>query len=290
MPKKLLTNKKKAWVRQFRPTASLRGTTLNYNAGIQTRYDAKLQRLVNYMAAETENKIKALYKKSYAKKYFAQDASISSQARILMNELFDRFTKIFDERAKPMAESMVKESTKASASVLNSSLRELSGGLSIKTKFMTGPLKDIAKAVVSENVSLIKSIPQQYLTQIEGAVMRSITTGQGLKDLIPYLEKQKGVTKRRAKNIALDQTRKAYNGINRSRMETIGIREFEWLHSGGGQHPREEHIEMSGNIYSLDDPPVIDSKTGERGFPGDAINCKCTMRPIVSFEKGKLVE
>ena len=46
---------------------------------------------------------------------------------------------------------------------------------------------------------------------------------------------------------------------------------------------------LNGGIFDFDNLPVIDEKTGERGIPGQAINCKCRMRPIVEFEKGEQV-
>ncbi|KAF9396648.1 hypothetical protein CPC16_010967, partial [Podila verticillata] len=63
--------------------------------------------------------------------------------------------------------------------------------------------------------------------------MRSITSGNGLEDLIPFLQAQEGITRRRARNIALDQTRKAYNGFNRARCVGAGVTHGEWIHSGG---------------------------------------------------------
>lgn len=282
----LLTRKKEAWVKQFKPTVDLRGSKLAYSAPAQMRYKAALEKLVRRMTDETEKAILKFYKHPNTKEYFAEDASVASQARILTNALSDHFDALFGRLAKPTAEKMVKEQDKASKSALHQSLKELSGGLSLKTNIFDSQISNIAKAVVAENVSLIKSIPQQYLTQVNGAVMRSISTGNGLQDLQPFLAKQKGITERRAKNMALDQTRKAYNGINKARMQNIGVGKYEWLHSGGGQQPRQEHIEMSGNIYSFDDPPVIDSKTGERGIPGQLPNCGCTMRPIISFDEG----
>jgi SPP1 gp7 family putative phage head morphogenesis protein len=98
------------------------------------------------------------------------------------------------------------------------------------------------------------------------------------------LQEYEGVTLRRARNIALDQTRKAYNNINKGRMQAIGVQKFEWVHSGGGQKPRELHIELDGQVFSFDDLPVIDERTGERGIPGQAINCRCTMVPVIEFE------
>ena len=44
-----------------------------------------------------------------------------------------------------------------------------------------------------QNVSLIKSIPQQYLAGVQQAVMRSIVGGQGEPDLVKYLQKHKDI-------------------------------------------------------------------------------------------------
>ena len=68
---------------------------------------------------------------------------------------------------------------------------------------------------------LIKSIPEQYFKDVTGSVMRSITTGNGLADLVPEIKKYDGQTERRAKLLALDQTRKAYNSINKQRMQSL---------------------------------------------------------------------
>jgi SPP1 gp7 family putative phage head morphogenesis protein len=176
---------------------------------------------------------------------------------------------------------MVKEAAAASRTQLHSSLQKMSGGMSLKTSVLDTPqLLNIYKASVTSNVALIKSIPSQYMDSVNGAVMRSITTGNGLQDLVPALEQYAGITHRRATNIALDQTRKAYNSINKGRMQDIGVEKFMWHHSGGGMHPREDHIQMDGNIYSFANLPVIDQNTGERGIPGQAVNCRCTMSPV----------
>ena len=170
---------------------------------------------------------------------------------------------------------------------MHSSMQKLSGGLSLKTSVISGTMKETMTASVAENVALIKSIPQKYGTDIAGAVMRSITAGNGLQDLIPALENYEGQTERRARNIALDQTRKAYNSLNKGRLQALGVKEFEWLHTGGSQKPRKDHQEMSGNIYRFDDPPVIDQRTGERGFPGQAPNCRCRILPVIRFDTGE---
>lgn len=285
MARKLkLSPKKQAWADQFKPQR-LRGGVLRQAPSSAIRYHDKLSALIAQMCAATEREVTKLFTSPVAvESHVTTDASIASQSRILMNALNSQFITIFAQASKPLAENMVNDVQKSSAGTLKKSLEELAGKISVNTKVLTtGPVADIAKASVIENVSLIKSIPQQYLKKVEGAVMRSITTGNGLQDLTPFMKKQKGMTERRAKNIALDQTRKAYNSINKGRMQAAGVGKFEWIHTGGGQKPRQDHIEMSGNVYSFDDLPVIDQRTGERGIPGQAPNCRCTMRPIVDF-------
>ena len=164
------------------------------------------------MIAETEHELKKLFKTEHAEEYFAQDASISSQARILTNALIKKYTDLFASLSKPMAERFAEESDKSSDIAVKSSIRHLSDELTLSTKTITsGPLNDILNATVTENVGLIKSIPAQYLTGVQGAVMRSITTGNGMQDLVPYLQKHKGITLRRARMIAQDQTKKAFS-------------------------------------------------------------------------------
>lgn len=287
IPKKthrLLTARRKAWAAQ-RGAATFKGQVLQPPVGVEIQYVERLRKLVRQMTDETHRQVLELFRSEAGSAHFAQDAgSISSQSRILMNALRAKFNDLFARASKPAAERMVDGTQKASASNLHASLKKLSGGMSLQTKVDNANLTNIYKASVAENVSLIKSIPEQYIKQVEGSVMRSITTGNGLQDLVPAIEKYDGVTQRRAANIARDQTRKAYNSINKGRMQAIGVKQFEWIHSGGGAKPRPDHEEMDGQIFSFDDLPVIDPRTGERGIPGQAPNCGCTMRPVFSFE------
>ena len=280
-----LTNKRDLWASQRKDDPVFKGEQLHANASAQARYVRALSSLTAQMTAQVTREVERLFKTDSAAAHFGQDATIASQSRILLSSLSDKFNALFAKKARALAETMVKDADKTSTTALHSSLQKLSGGMSLKTSVMNSSLTNIYKASVAENVSLIKSIPAEYLQKVNGAVMRSITTGNGLQDLVPALQQYEGQTHRRAKNIALDQTRKAYNSINKGRMQALGISQFQWHHSGGGAHPREDHIEMDGNIYSFDNLPVIDERTGERGIPGQAPNCKCTMSPVFTFLK-----
>lgn len=285
MSQPLVTEKRRAWAAP-RKDVTFKGAMLNYNVAMQDRYVRALQSLVKQMTAQTIREVKKLLASpafDSANGSAMDAANPASQARILTNQLTAKFESLFGRKAKELADRMVAAADRSSKVALGLSLKQMSGGLTLKTDLLNKSLRTTLTATVAENVALIKSIPREFMLQVQGDILRGLSTGQGLADIVPALEQYEGVTLRRAKNIALDQTRKAYNNINKGRMQAIGVKKFQWVHSGGGQKPRELHIEMDGNIYSFDDLPVIDERTGERGIPGQAINCRCTMVPVIQF-------
>lgn len=267
----------------------IRGHKLNYNAGDMAWYRHQLLILVRKMNATTKARMTELLKNN--KKNTAMDAS-PVDIYSLLNELSLKFDNMFSDNAFPLSKKVVGKASKASKSTLESSLKKLTGGLTLKTDVLTGPLKKIVKDSIQENVDLIKSIPKKYFSQLRKNIFESITSGEGLTDLVPTIESvlpvvedYNGQTLRRATNIAFDQTRKAYNSINAGRMQEYGALKYEWLHSGGGNKPRIYHqFTLNGQIFSFDNPPIIDEKTGERGIPSQLPNCKCTMIPVVELE------
>ncbi|HZZ81643.1 MAG TPA: phage minor head protein [Gemmataceae bacterium] len=262
----------------------VKGKALTPSAAIESRYYTALHVLIDRMTAETQLELRKLFKTEHAEEFFAEDASISSQARILTNALIKKYTDLFSALAKPMAEEFTRDSNKSSDIAVKSSIRSLSDELTLPTKTITsGPLNDILNATITENVGLIKSIPAQYLNGVQGAVMRSITTGNGMQELVPYLQKHKGITLRRARMISRDQTKKAFANLSKERMQAIGLKQYIWRHTAGSRHPRKLHEQLDGKVCKYDDPPVIQKSPLVRGHPGQLINCACRMQPILKF-------
>src|SRR5690606_24508814 len=127
-----LTKSKKKWLGNR--SVVLRGEKLNYNAAQQQKYSQELKKLVDIMIKETKSKIIELFKSENSKKYFkkqkndekmAMDESISSQARIITNQLMDKFDKLFTEKSKKLSKKMVKDISSISKTNLHSSLKKL---------------------------------------------------------------------------------------------------------------------------------------------------------------------
>lgn len=177
MPKTVPLSKKKAkWVKGR--TTVIRGTQLNYNASQQLRYKRKLAKLVRAMTSETKRRIINLFKTGNADDFFEQqkqaaatDASITSQANKLMKALIAKFDQLFSDNAKPLATEMTDASKKSSETSLGVSLKQLSGGVSLNTGVVPAGMEEVAAAIINENVSLIKSIPQEYLNDVWKSVV-----------------------------------------------------------------------------------------------------------------------
>lgn len=283
-------------------TAIVRGTPLNYPKAVEVKYRRAVNQVVVAMMKETEKEITAFFKRPNTEAFFAQDSvvllftqddNVGTAAQKVLARLFKRLDALSRTRGAAAAQAMVEGANRSSKAGIASSLKELSGGLTIQPSDIGGQIADKLRAAINVNTDLIVSINQAYLGKVADAVNRSIMLGNGLEDLIPFFEKQRGITKRHAKNLALDQTRKAYNSLNVARMEQAGLTKFEWLHTGGGQKPRKFHITrfpagLNGGIYEINDPPVADPKTGEKALPSGLVNCKCRMIPVLVLDEGEI--
>ena len=269
-----------------RKSKVLEGRALTPNAGVASRYERRLRTLIAIMTEETLRRIRALFDEPHPADVFALDAGLADQAKHLMESLTFKFDNLFAAHSKPIAVHMIEENTAASEAAIKASMAALAEGLSLNTGEITSELGDVYKASIAENVGLIKSIPSQYLDQVQGDVYRAISGGNGLKELVPLLQKYKGVTERRARLIAHDQTRKAFSNINRIKLQTMGVEEYIWLHSHGATDPRPLHVEYDGKTFRWDSPPLVERGKPERAPPGIAINCKCRAKPIIRFNEG----
>ena len=280
MPRNLrLTKKREKYVEQ-RSSGKLVGGALRPSAGQIERYSSDITKLLRVMYREYRRELVATFDDTPP---IAMDASIANKASVALNKLKRKFAKLFRDRAPEIVDRMMNGVDKASSDNLNMSLRELSGGITLKTDAMPAPLKQIVQSAIKENVALIKSIGEKYHTQIEGAVMRSLQPGgRGLADVREFLDKYEGITDRRRDLIAMNQVRRVTTAMQVERAKSAGVKEFIWRHSKGGAHPREIHERLDGKVFTMEDLPVID-KDGTRGLPGSLPNCRCFMVPQLSW-------
>jgi len=249
------------------------------NRGIEARYRKALQRMIAEMHASVEYWTVAGFRKAPPRMTAlveqAQDAAPSSTIKRIMAELAKRWIARFEESAPKIAEAYLSGMFKASDSAFRASLKD--AGWSVEFK-MTPAVRDVFNASLAENVGLIKSIPEKYLQQVEGTVMRSYSAGRDLETMTKELRALYPGAAHRAELIARDQSNKANAVVNRARQLELGITEALWMHSHAGKNPRPDHVAANGKRYNIAEGCKI---SGEYIQPGEEINCRCTSRPIL---------
>lgn len=247
------------------------------NVGLQMAYKRRLDDLIRAMNDSVTYWIRAAFKADPPK--MAADALPANELQRAVRELAKQWERNFEEAAPALAEWFARSSRRQTDAALKAVLKK--GGFSVSFR-QTAASRDVLQATVHANVGLIKSIPEQFLAQVEGMVMRSVQTGRDLSQLTKELERQYGVTRRRAAFIARDQNNKATSAIQRARQVELGLDEGIWMHSGGGKHPRPKHVAAGKAQKRFDLSKGL--KIGDKGqwvMPGEEPNCRCVWRAVV---------
>ena len=150
------------------------------------------------------------------------------------------------------------------------------------------------REIVKANVSLIRTIDEDRLPKIVSLVVKALK-GEITRDkLVSEIERVGEVEGDRAEIIANDQIAKATTMFKMAKWKAVGWKRVQWKHSPRIPEPREYHRRkwdgksgvkdghpngLNGFVFEMSNPPVIDEKTGERGYPAQLINCHCFLVP-----------
>lgn len=248
------------------------------NVGLEMLYRRRLLALVDEMNNSFVYWITAAYRANEPA-VLAQDEAPAEALRKAIASLARRWRHRFDQASLDLADYFATAVSKRSDARLKQILKK--GGFSVKFT-MTPAQRDIIQATVNANVSLICSIPERYLTDVEGMVMRSVQTGRDLGTLAKELRQAYGITRRRAALIAGDQNNKATSAMLHARQAEIGIEKAVWMHSSAGKQPRPTHLKAGRDkvVYDVREG-WFDPHEGKYILPGELINCRCTSRPVI---------
>jgi uncharacterized protein with gpF-like domain len=267
------------------------------NAGIEAIYQRKLVKIASEMHNSTIFWVLQTYKNKPPE--MALDAwfdglSPATALKSVMNRLWSHWEKEFSDFSTKVSGWFARNSLENVDKSMKSALKK--SGMLVDWKF-TREANDVLQSVIAENVSLIRSIPEKYLTDVNGLVMRHIQVGGSIESLADQLgpkidlslirrsrkidEDDKSFAarvRRRAILIATDQTNKANAAMTRMRQIEIGCNKALWLHSHAVRHPRKEHLAFDYHEYDIRKGAFLE---GKWVWPGTEINCKCRSLTIL---------
>ena len=270
------------------------------SAAIQQWYQSQLLRLVDAMHASVMYWVKAAYRGAYPQHVgdsvvllnvmgqsfaysvthnMAMDLSPAKKLDAAMAKHSKQWIKAFDQARKTIAKAFAQKTMKHGDLAFRQALKD--AGFSIEFQF-TRSMRDAMNLGIMENITLIKSIPEQYLHEVRALVARSAAHGRSLKDLTDQIEERYGVARSRAALIARDQNNKLTSLFHKTRQKELGITTAYWSHTAASKQPRQEHEDWdaSGEPYNIDEGKYSEDEQ-EQQWPGTAINCGCTSRSIV---------
>ena len=208
---------------------------------------------------------------------------------------------LFDAQIARVAASTVSRAEADNAEDFRDSVNQAVG---VDFQLITKPkgMTDYLEASTAENVNLIKSIPRDYFEKVESLVLGGMKDGLAPTAIAKQIQAETGVTARRAKLIARDQTSKLNSDLTRQRQAAAGIEFYKSVDAGdvrvtgnpGGKYPNakiscwgiaRQDIGYGVGIYKVADGAPWKGETGLQ--PGrHHILCRCVglaMIPGVNY-------
>jgi SPP1 gp7 family putative phage head morphogenesis protein len=146
-------------------------------------------------------------------------------------------------------------------------------------------MSDRAREVISQswanNLDLyIQNWADESILKLRSDIMSNTMRGQRAENMVKAIVEEYGVSQRKAKFLAKQETSLLMSKFQENRYKDVGITKYRWSTSRK-KNVRHDHKVLEGKIFSWDNPPVTDQKTGARNNPGEDYNCACVAVPIV---------
>jgi len=126
-------------------------------------------------------------------------------------------------------------------------------GASVDIGTLIGPqdAQETIAAWLQRNVALVKDIGTQAQGRISDAVFRGYQQRKTAAEVAKDIRTATGMAKRRANNIASDQSTKLGAALDAERQRQAGLTIWRWNHSDK-RNPRPEHVARDGKLYGDD--------------------------------------
>lgn len=245
------------------------------------QYFRTLNKLTKAMRLDIREQLMPLLKSLESQ--YATDGYVDSISGVIRT-LSLKYANTVEQLAKPTAQNMVGGIATKNKKEFNKVI-EKAVGVDLSAILVDEGLNDFLDAQVNKNISLIKSIPDEYFKSIETTVMNGVANGQrweqiareigGVKDISSV----NGKLQNRIKLIVRNETSNINASINKRRQEQLGVESFKWVTSGD-ERTRQSHQKLNGKIFDWDKLPTVD---GVKTSPGQPINCRCIAVPVIQL-------
>lgn len=200
--------------------------------------------------------------------------------------------------AKKMVYGTERSNRKRYASQLNSAF-----GIDVESMLISQNLQQFTEAQIAKNATLIKSIPEEFIKNIETIVYNGVTSGLNYSEIAKQISGIKDVSSvfgkldNRVKIIARNEVSTINAQITQARQQRLGIDMYIW-HDSDDERVRKSHAVMDGKVCRWDNPNVYadsvksakegkwkqrSSLGGVQKHTGEDYLCRCTAEPVIDI-------
>lgn len=133
----------------------------------------------------------------------------------------------------------------------------------------------------------IQNFAEEEIRRLRSEVAKNVASGNRYEALVETIQASYGVTSRKAKFLARQETKLLLAKYKEVKYQAAGVEEYTWrCVVGSPAHPvRPSHKILDRGIFRYDDPPITTapSEPVRRNNPGQDYNCRCYDIPIVRF-------
>lgn len=211
-------------------------------------------------------------------------ASVSlaaAQADARYKAISDGIIKVLDgiDIDKSLRDSGLKGGFYQTVTGMNDDFLETVRGVAIAPE-LTPKVREIVAEEWSNNMSLyVKDWAEQNIMAMREKVRANAFVGQRAQNLVNTIRDNYGVSTRKAKFLARQETSLLMSKLREQRYKEIGLHKYKWSTSHD-ERVRERHKHLNGKVFDWSTPPIVDDK-GNRAHPGEDFNCRCIAIPIM---------
>jgi SPP1 gp7 family putative phage head morphogenesis protein len=164
--------------------------------------------------------------------------------------------------------------------MMNTDFEDVVKSVAIPPKLTSQAKEAISKSWANNLDLYIKGWADEAILKLRGKVMDNTMRGQRSANMIKSIVEEYGVSQRKAKFLARQETSLLMSKFQEERYKDVGITKYRWSGSMD-KRERHDHKLLEGKIISWDSPPITNRETGARNHAGQDFGCRCVAIPIV---------
>ena len=148
-------------------------------------------------------------------------------------------------------------------------------GVNILPLLAEGPVRVFLEARISDNVSLIRTIPTRAHEGLKKRLREHLYEHPFDQNaLMKMLRDEYQSSGYNVRRLTRDQTSKLTGQLNQIRQQQLGVTGYRWMTSND-ERVRPTHVANSFKVFRWDSP------SPETGHPGHDIQCRCVARALI---------